>query len=60
VNLAERHGKEGAITHAYGDYVKDLDSPDIRSVSWDLQLNNSSTEAQSGTANTTFMPRRKE
>lgn len=30
VNLAEQHGKEGAITNAYGDYVKELDSPDVQ------------------------------
>ena len=33
VNLAEQHGKEGAITHAYGDYVRELGSPDIQLVS---------------------------
>lgn len=32
MNLAEQHGKEGAITNAYGDYVKELDSPDVQCV----------------------------
>ncbi|KAM6500271.1 SacI homology domain containing protein [Amanita muscaria] len=29
VNLAEQHGKEGAITRAYREYVEELDSRDV-------------------------------
>ena len=30
VNLAEQHGKEGAVTAAYREYMKSLDSKDAR------------------------------
>lgn len=30
VNLAEQHGKEGQVTNAYGDYVKELAPKDVK------------------------------
>ncbi|KZV92152.1 hypothetical protein EXIGLDRAFT_836634 [Exidia glandulosa HHB12029] len=36
VNLAEQHGKEGAVTKAYGDYVGEMGSDDVRYVEYDF------------------------
>lgn len=30
LNLAEQHGKEGTVTDAYREYMRELDSPDAR------------------------------
>ncbi|KAI8989706.1 SacI homology domain-containing protein [Trametes punicea] len=36
VNLAEQHGKEGQVTNAYGEYVKELNPKDVRYVAYDF------------------------
>ncbi|KAI0664663.1 SacI homology domain-containing protein [Cubamyces menziesii] len=36
VNLAEQHGKEGQVTNAYGQYVKELDPKDVKYVAYDF------------------------
>ncbi|TBU49147.1 SacI homology domain-containing protein [Dichomitus squalens] len=36
INLAEQHGKEAQVTNAYGDYVKELDTDDIRYYAYDF------------------------
>ncbi|KAI0647334.1 SacI homology domain-containing protein [Trametes meyenii] len=36
VNLAEQHGKEGQVTNAYGDYVKELGSKDVKYHAYDF------------------------
>ncbi|KAG6880277.1 hypothetical protein C0992_001846, partial [Termitomyces sp. T32_za158] len=36
LNLAEQHGKEGAVTDAYRQYVRDLDSPNARYHEYDF------------------------
>ncbi|KAI5121013.1 hypothetical protein M0805_005959 [Coniferiporia weirii] len=36
VNLAEQHGKEAAITKAYGEYVEELGSKDVKYIKYDF------------------------
>ncbi|RPD66400.1 hypothetical protein L226DRAFT_530498 [Lentinus tigrinus ALCF2SS1-7] len=36
VNLAEQSGKEGQVTNKYGEYVKELGSPDIKYQAYDF------------------------
>ncbi|KAI0672944.1 SacI homology domain-containing protein [Trametes maxima] len=36
VNLAEQHGKEGQVTNAYGDYVKELSPKDVKYHAYDF------------------------
>ncbi|KAL1944714.1 hypothetical protein VTO73DRAFT_3144 [Trametes versicolor] len=36
VNLAEQHGKEGQVTNAYGDYVKELAPKDVKYHAYDF------------------------
>ncbi|KAH9857173.1 SacI homology domain-containing protein [Lenzites betulinus] len=36
VNLAEQHGKEGQVTTAYGDYVKELAPADVKYLAYDF------------------------
>ncbi|KAH8106812.1 SacI homology domain-containing protein [Cristinia sonorae] len=36
VNLAEQQGREGAVTNAYGQYVKELGNPDIQYNDYDF------------------------
>ncbi|KAH0583578.1 hypothetical protein H2248_009201 [Termitomyces sp. 'cryptogamus'] len=36
LNLAEQHGKEGAVTDAYRHYMQELDSPDARYHEYDF------------------------
>ncbi|KAH9180498.1 SacI homology domain-containing protein [Lactarius sanguifluus] len=36
VNLAERHGREGIITNAYGEYVEEAQLPDVKYCAYDF------------------------